>query len=158
MIYDSIEHADRYTAGHAGLEKAFEFLRSGVVNDTLLTGRHLIDGERVFAGVDRYATKPASEAMFEAHRRYADIQVVVSGRETLLWAPLADMQESLLVRPFDPAKDVAKWQLPAEYLSLPLFPGRFVVLFPEDAHAPGVHAAGSPGDEVLKVVFKVALD
>lgn len=47
-------------------------------------GRHEIDGDRVFALVQNYTTNPIEGALYEAHRRYSDIQFVFSGRKTPL--------------------------------------------------------------------------
>ncbi|NDG71800.1 MAG: DUF386 domain-containing protein, partial [Proteobacteria bacterium] len=70
-------------------------------------GRYEIDGDRVFALVQKYTTKPVESALYEAHRRYSDIQFIFSGRETILWAPLAAMSEQTM--PYDEAKDAALW-------------------------------------------------
>lgn len=156
MIYDSLDQVHRYEDLHAGFKKAFEFLRT--LDERAEEGRWVIDGDAVYAGVDRYLTRTLGETLFEAHRRYADVQVVLSGRETLLWSPLQGMEGAELVRPFELEKDVMKWGLAQEYVGVPLFPGRFVILFPEDAHAPGVQAVLGEAEEVLKVVVKVALD
>ncbi|TLD72748.1 DUF386 domain-containing protein [Phragmitibacter flavus] len=154
MIFDTIDQAGRYAPLHAGLAKAFEFLQSLYQGPLPAPGRYEIDGDRVFAGVDSYTTKPLEDALFEAHRKYADVQFLLSGRERILWAPLSMME--VIVREFDTVKDVAKWQPPGEFAELPMEPGRFAVLFPEDAHAPGV--VWGETCEVLKVVVKVALD
>ena len=154
MIFDTMDNAGRYASLHVGLAKAFAYLQGLSPTEPPAQGKYEIDGNKVFVGVDPYTTKPAENALFEAHRKYLDVQVLLKGRETILWAPLSKMES--VVREYDAVKDVAKWQVISEYTELRMEVGRFAVFFPEDAHAPGV-VWGDPCD-VLKVVVKVALD
>ena len=54
----------------------------------LAPGRHEIDGEEVYASVQRHFTKPVAERQYESHRKYIDIQYIHTGREIMYWAPL----------------------------------------------------------------------
>jgi YhcH/YjgK/YiaL family protein len=65
-----------------GLEPAFEFLEQAS-NRELPAGKHPIDGDRFFAIVVRADSRSPETAEFEAHRKYIDIQYLVSGRETI---------------------------------------------------------------------------
>ena len=49
-------------------------------------GRHPIDGEAIFALVSTYETEPEGARSFEAHRKYIDVQYLLSGREIIHWA------------------------------------------------------------------------
>ena len=151
MILDTLENSGRYEGLSAHFVKAFAFLRA--VDGTQALGRHEIDGERVFALVQKYSTKPIESALFEAHRRYVDVQYVHAGRETILWAPLAAMQEETMA--YDAAKEAALFKLVPDVTPLHLSAGYFAVLFPEDAHAPCV--VWEETSEVFKVVVKVAV-
>ncbi len=149
MIQDTLDNSARYEVLNPRFSKAFEFLR--VVDGTLAPGRHQIDGDDVFALVEKYFTKPMDGALFEAHRKYIDVQYIYSGRETILWAPLASMKE--ITRPYDEIKDAAKWKLVPDVTPLHMGAGHFAILFPEDAHAPCVE--WDRPEEVFKVVVKV---
>ena len=46
-------------------------------------------GGGVFAIEQAYESKPRAEGFFESHRKYLDIQVVVTGRETMELADLS---------------------------------------------------------------------
>jgi biofilm protein TabA len=151
MILDTLENSAHYECLSPHFAKAFAFLRT--VDGTQALGRHEIDGDEIFALVQRYETKPLASALFEAHRRYIDVQFVHTGRETILWAPLAAMREETMG--YDPAKEAALFKLVLEATPLQLCAGYFAVLFPEDAHAPCV-VWGEAG-EVFKVVVKVAV-
>ncbi|HEY2574566.1 MAG TPA: YhcH/YjgK/YiaL family protein, partial [Verrucomicrobiaceae bacterium] len=101
MIQDTLPLSARYESLSPRFARAFDFLRT--VDGTQSLGRHEIDGDQVFALVQSYATKPVEEALFEAHRKYIDVQFLFSGRETILWAPLATMREQTMAH--DESKD-----------------------------------------------------
>ena len=59
-----------------------------------------------------------------------------------------------VTRPYDPLRDTEKYgPHPRPGPSIRLLPGRFAILFPGEAHQPGVMAGASPC-EVVKVVVK----
>lgn len=151
MIQDTLDNSAGYEVLGPHFAKAFRFLRA--VDGTQATGRHEIDGDRVFALVQRYSTKPVEGALFEAHRKYIDVQYVHSGREMILWAPLAAMKEETMA--YDGAKDAALWKVVRDVTPLRLGPGHFAVFFPQDAHAPCLEC--EKPEEVFKVVVKVAV-
>lgn len=152
MILDTLDQSARYEAIHPRFAKAFAFLRAMTGNEA--DGRHEIDGDDVFALVQRVTTKPMAEAQFEAHRRYIDIQYVLRGKETILWAPLATMSE--LTRPYEEDKDIAKWRLISAHTPLHMSSGHFTIFYPEDAHAPCV--VWEETGEVTKAVIKIRKD
>ena len=149
MIVDRLENAAQYPFG-AAWDKAFTFLR-GLAPD-VAKGRIPIQGEEIFALVSGYASRPPSEALFEAHRSYVDIQVVLLGREGCEWSP----EETLVPEiPFDPTKDVAFYRRPSQGPGrVELVPGTFVVFFSQDAHMPGLIAGDRP-EQIKKVVVKI---
>lgn len=151
MIAVKLEDAARQVPGGSGLRKAIDFLRRpGAAN--LPDGRHGIDGDKVFALVQRYGTQAAERPRFEAHRKYVDVQFVASGAEVIGWVPLG------LVRvdePYDADKDVCFGEAAGGWTPVRLEAGQLAVLYPEDAHAPRL-AAGAPG-RVAKIVVKVAV-
>jgi biofilm protein TabA len=152
MVHDTIDNAARYEALNSRFAKAFAFLRT--VDGTQTPGRHDLDGDHCFALVQTYETKPKATAKFEAHRKYIDVQFIHSGRETILWAPLAAMREETLA--YDEAKEAALWKLVPDVTELHLSAGHFAILFPQDAHAPCVEWGKS--ERVFKVVVKVAVE
>lgn len=149
MVIDTLEHASLYTSLHPLFQKAFEFLNRTDLN-SLPDGKIQLDGDRLFASVQHYTTQPVSDGKMEAHRRYIDIQYVVSGEEVIGWAPLEEKNE---FTPFDPEKDIGFYF--GETFPETLKAGMFAILYPCDAHLPGRFLV-SPS-EVKKIVIKVAL-
>ena len=148
MILDSITNAGTYRflgdSFVAGLEYLARF------DPITPAGRYSIDGEKLFAIVDRYDTCTSMEKQFESHQRYVDIQFVVSGRERILHAPIDSLVVDAL---YDGEKDITLYAEPRGSSSFLLGPGQFAIFFPSDGHKPGLMAGGR--DSVLKVVVKV---
>ena len=147
MIFDTIAHARDYLGIHPRLDCALKRLAQEDLSALPLGRIAWEDG--VYAVVSTYETRTdASE--FEAHRSYADIQVLLSGAETMEVAPLDSLQE---VRPYDTATDAAFYR--GRGNRFVLTPGSFALLLPQDGHTPCL-AVGMP-QSVRKLVIKVPL-
>jgi biofilm protein TabA len=148
MIHDRLENAAFYSGLSPRFEAAFAWLAA---NDlpSLAEGRIAIEGDDIYALVQRYRTEGREGKAYETHRVYADIQVLVRGRELIAWRPADGLEEA---QAYDPAKDFAGWK-DSGGVELPLEAGDFALFFPQDAHLPKL-AAGE-GAEVMKVVVKV---
>ena len=151
MILDCLPHWRRYATTLPGLEQAFAYLQTLDANTP--TGRYELAGDQVYALVQRYRTKPLHQAALEVHRKYVDVQFILAGRETILWAPLAAL--ITVTQPYDPARDIGFFAMVEGTTPLSLGPGQFSILFPQDGHAPGLEAAGAA--DVVKVVVKIRL-
>ena len=151
MILDCLPHWRQYAATLPGLDQAFEYLQT--LNTDCPTGRYELAGNRIYALVQRYRTKPHAQAALEAHQKYADVQFILAGRETILWAPLAAL--TTVTQPYDPAKDIGFFATVGGTTPLHLGVGHFAILLPQDGHAPGLEADGVT--DVVKVVIKVRL-
>jgi YhcH/YjgK/YiaL family protein len=151
----SINHKSLAIAYFKNPEKwniAFAFLRSGDLTK-LAPGRHDIDGENIYAMMNEYTTKDPDSALFEAHRKYIDIQFMVSGNELIGLAPLSSKTD--VTQPYSDEGDAELFHV-KESKSLKASPGRFFIFFPDDAHSPGIRdGAAMP---VRKVVVKVKVD
>jgi len=135
-----------------GVQKALAFLRRGDLL-SLPAGRFDLDGEQVFAMVQRYVTEAAAAPRFECHRKYIDVQYIAAGIEAIGWAPLGRMT---VTEAYDPDKDIAFGRVAdGGWSPVVLGAGRLLVLYPADAHAPKL-AAGAPSS-VTKIVVKVAV-
>ena len=148
MIIDHLDHADRYVALGSAFKQTFDFLRASDL-ETLAEGRHSLAGDDLFAVVQRYATKPLSEGFWEAHRRYIDLQFIARGTERIGYAPLRRMT----LESHDASRDLSLLRGKGDFLTLT--DGCFMILWPEDAHMPGLQTGRS--GPVLKIVFKIAV-
>jgi YhcH/YjgK/YiaL family protein len=129
------------------VRQALEYLRSTKLGAVSL-GRHDIDGDRLFALVQEYQTRLPGDCVWEAHRRYVDVQYIISGAERMGHASIADAVSRVA---YDPEKDVALFEPGTRFVTLTA--GMFAIFGPDDVHSPCV-AAGEP-QAVRKVVVKV---
>lgn len=150
MLVTDIAHATGNDYLDERFRKAFEFLSRDDLS-SLALGRNKIAGDDVFANVQEYETVSTAEKHFEAHRRYYDVQYVVSGEEVLQYAPLGLACE---VEPFDEGADFGLYEVREQVTEVVLRAGDLAVLAPEDAHKPGCSLGANPVP-VRKIVVKV---
>ncbi len=131
------------------VRQALEYLRTTDMRAVAL-GRHDIDGDRLFALVQEYQTRLPAECVWEAHRRYVDVQYIVRGAERMGHASIADLLPRV---GYDLEKDVALFEPGTRFVTLSA--GMFAIFGPNDVHSPG-NAAGDP-QPVRKVVVKAAV-
>ena len=85
MIFDSLKNLEQYKTVHPRIYRGLQLLR-----DTdfaaLTESRYEVEGEDLFFFLQDYETRPVNDTP-EAHRKYADIQFVLSGREKFDVAP-----------------------------------------------------------------------
>ena len=90
--------------------------------------------------------------MWEAHRQYVDLQYVVSGEESIGFVHLS----RTIPGEYEAAKDFLPLQAAADF-QIKLVPGDFVVLFPHDAHMPGMSFDPAKPSQVRKIVIKIRI-
>lgn len=96
-------------------------------------------------------TAPHGENYPEAHRRFIDVQYLVSGNE--LMGVATEKSEPAIHQPYDDERDIIFYQdAPHETLVL-MQPGNFAVFFPQDIHRPNC-ALNAP-EAIRKVVVKI---
>ncbi len=131
-------------------ECAFEFLLS--LTPDAEEKEYKLNGDRIFARVMSYETKLPEDAVLEAHRRYVDIQMVLSGSEGFECFPIDSLEIDKL---YDELKDVEFYRRTAPGpVRIDMYPGMFLTLFPQDAHMPSLMINDTP-DVVKKVVVKL---
>ena len=153
MIVTDLNHIDHQVPMAPSLRKAFDFLRGRNIHE-LSDGRVDVDGDRVFALVQRYESMRMEVPKFEYHRKYIDVQFIASGEEVIGWATSETMK---ITEAYDEKKDICFGTVAAaKWTPVHLQAGQIMVLWPEDAHAPKL-AAGEPA-RVMKIVIKVAVE
>jgi biofilm protein TabA len=146
------ELATSYYKNKERWDKAFTFLNNTDLSN-LEVKRYDIDGNNLYALVSEYTSKNEDAADFEAHRKYIDIQYVISGKEIMEVTPLASLKKVLV--PYDETKDI-------EFMTVEKKSGHkadqtnFFIFFPSDAHRPGMK--DGPNSPVKKIVIKLKVD
>lgn len=153
MVITDLKYATDQIIITNGIKKALDFLRDTRLQE-LPVGRIDIDGDTVFALVQSYQSRMEHhEPKFELHRKYVDVQYLVSGAEIMAWA----MHDAFTqTTDYNQETDVMLGTIPADEWTPVRFPvGRVIVFYPTDAHASGL-VVDQPED-VKKVIIKVAL-
>lgn len=149
MVTDNIANADKYVSLHPEFRAVFEALKA-YTEDTPAE-KNVIDGEKAFINYSSYVNKDAGECKFESHKKYIDIQFVVSGREFIdvCAADGLTYTENRLDE-----GDIAFFETPEKFSTADLGAGDFVILFPGEAHRPLVAPDGVP-TKTFKAVAKI---
>jgi len=149
MILDSLAHRHLYDALGRRFSLAFEALEQNIGDRD--DGTYELDGPSVRAIVQRYQTRPIEKCAWEAHRKFIDVQFIVSGIEQIGWRPIEQLRSR---EPYNAERDV-EFLDGDEGEQITLSAGMFAIFFPTDAHRPCI-AVEQPA-QVAKVVVKIAV-
>ena len=152
MIIGKMADRQRYFEVHSKFREAFEFIKNAVEGG-IEVGKYELDGKALFASVQEYTTKAAEECRYEAHRKYIDIQYIVSGAEVMR---VCDINSAEINGGFNEGADVGFYKGGDGYVEAVIEAGQYGIFFPEDVHMPCIaYTAPAP---VKKIVVKVAVD
>ncbi len=145
MIIDTLANLGKYVALNPLFQDVVDYINN---NDlaSMPTGKVLIKGNELYANFTVAKGKTKAEAKLESHDVMIDIQIPFNVPESMGYTPRTDLDE----QPYNAEKDITFYDgLAQQYITV--HPGMFVILFPQDAHAPCV----SEASEIRKVIFKV---
>ncbi|GAA4436486.1 YhcH/YjgK/YiaL family protein [Pontibacter saemangeumensis] len=149
MVLDSLQNARRYYSLHPLFTHAFRFLKETDLMKLSL-GQQAIVGRDLFAIISEGSGIPEKDAKLEVHRKYIDIQYVISGTDHMGWKSLALCAEPS--EPYTAEREAAFFpDKTSNWFDVPA--GYFTIFFPDDAHAAMVTE-----ETVRKVVLKIALE
>ena len=139
------------------LQKRFEKAMAWLAAESwkgLPLGKHPIDGDDVFALISEYDSKLLSQGKLETHRVYADVQMVIEGEEWMFSRAEAGLETSV---PYNADNDIDFRVGDSKGCdAIHMLPGQVVVLFPSDAHMPGISVDEQP-KHIHKLVMKVRM-
>ncbi len=150
MIYTTLGALDALRGMHPNLDTAIAYAQTHDLQQLPL-GKTVIDGEAVFVNVMEAATRPAAGAAFEVHRRYADLQIDLEGREGFG----VTLGAAAVTQAYDEPSDFGLTT--GETEASGVLGGARCVLFPAgEPHMPTL-AVGDAGQRVRKAVFKIEM-
>lgn len=149
MILDNIKNADAYYALGENFKAGFEFIKNNNLKE-MATGEYEIIEGKVRANIQEYTTK--DEGLFEAHRKYVDIQYVISNKEIMEVVDVADLEPN---SEYNVEKDYQFFNDSVKSDALKVEEGYFTVFFPQDAHKPCMKIGKN--ETVKKVVIKILI-
>ena len=125
---------------------AYEFLSNTDLKNLPL-GRYYFDNS-IYANVEEYETKDRHQ--YESHRKYIDIQYIITGSENML---VDTLDHLTLKTPYDPVLDRTFYfsnDCKNEHL---VKEGEYMIFYPEDGHMPCL--IDERPSYVKKIVFKI---
>lgn len=152
MIYDNLKNLGCYHFTQAGIAQVLEAAKA-YTPENFPNTRIVLDGDNVFMNMPAYETHGLEKAAMEAHRKYVDVMVMVEGRETIYVKNADRLQD--VYSPYEEGRDALLAKMDGDAIPVDMRPGDFLVLLPQDAHAPGCHA-GDPC-KVKKIIGKVRI-
>jgi biofilm protein TabA len=153
MIYGLLKNIEAECSFYStALQKGLTYLKNTNLQD-LSPGKHLIDGETLFAVVSDYTTEPKEMRRPEGHEKYIDIQYVASGEEILgcsFATPESTVSEDKLK-----TDDVVFYNTVENETDIKLTAGAYAIVFPQDIHRPG--CTNLTNLQVRKIVVKIKI-
>lgn len=144
---DTKEFARQYHLNKKYWDEAFAYLKNTNLS-TIAKGKYPIDGDNVFASVTTDSTKDFEKTNWESHKKYVDIQYVITGEEKIGVCPVT---KATVTKPYDEKRDAANYSADGKlYIAKS---GTFFIFFPSDAHRPNITTGGNKVDK--KIVIKV---
>lgn len=147
---NKLAFAAQYHKHREWWDKAFVYLKNTDLLN-LKPGTYPIDGENVFAIVAEANKKDFELTKWESHRKYQDIQMVITGKEKMGKANISTLN---ITEPYLETKDILFYSGDGEYYLAE--PNTFFIFFPQDAHRPDIKVRGYETDK--KIVIKVKTD
>jgi len=134
------------------LVKALAFMEK-IDFSTYEKGKYELDGDKIKANVNLYATQPVADRRPEKHDKYIDVQIVLEGEEKIGYL---DYKSDFTVTEDNMAsKDVAFYNVTGENF-ITLKAGDFAILFPWEVHRPNCQSGDKPC-QMKKVILKVKM-
>ena len=149
MIKDKLTNADIYYGISEKLTQGLEWLKNNNLTE-IPDGKYFIDDEKLYVNIQTYETK--DDAPFEAHRKYADIQYMIKGTETI---GITHYLNCSTIDEYNKEKDIEFLHCNKFSSRQVLNEGEFCILYPQDAHQPSLHY--DKKQKVKKAVVKVLL-
>ncbi|YCM46916.1 YhcH/YjgK/YiaL family protein (plasmid) [Verrucomicrobiaceae bacterium 227] len=106
----------------------------------------------IFLIEEAYFTKQPADVRWEAHREWADVQVILAGVERMDVATVGNLK---LVEDLSPQRDMLYFESYEEGSALRLEAGDVAIYLPVDGHRPGLQIGKA--ELVRKLVVKVRL-
>ena len=155
MIFDKLKNAPTYAGMSDNFRKAIEFMLSKDFS-VMPAGKYEIDGKEVYATIYDETGMPTDKERYECHRDYADIQLVLTNGERMLYTEIGSCEN---FTDYNDVKDIL-FCTAENGVELKFKGGDFAIFFPQDAHMPGMCLPENAGKEDLitkKLVIKVKM-
>ncbi len=152
MIITDLTNLESYKAMSKNMRVAIEYLES-INLDSIEDGTYPVLDDDIFVVVSTYITREHGESKYEAHRKYIDIQTLISGEEMIFCNQVNHMEPD---GAYNIEKDKLNFKDQAGEVSIHLKPGMVTIFYPSDVHKACCNVCDEP-KLVRKLVAKVKL-
>ncbi|UKS54049.1 YhcH/YjgK/YiaL family protein [Mycoplasma feriruminatoris] len=149
MIYDKLSNLNRYLNIHKNIDFAINFINQTNLKD-LKDGINVIS-DTLFYNKFITNTIEKNNAVFESHKKYLDLHILISGDEFIGHEFVDDLNEQV---EYNLKDDVCLYKTKT---TKTIYQNNqsFALFFFTDAHSPKIKANC---DQITKVVFKILYD
>ena len=148
MIADYADKLNTYEEFKGYADMVQQFIKKQK-EENLPEGRYDLENG-IFALVQKYTTKPLDGAQMESHKKYCDLQYIVSGNEKIYWPSLRKLT---VVDDHTEDGDYLLYESGVDQGYTLMKRGMFGFYAPEDGHMPSI--AVTDPEPVTKIVFKI---
>lgn len=148
MIISNLHNSTRIESLHPQFKKLFDYIKQNeLLNHEL--GRITLDGDDLFINNVYLDAVEKENQVLEVHKEYIDVHILLAGKEAIGWKAAEELTQE--TQPYEPEKDCALYaDQPTAFAELK--PGEFVIVYPEDPHAPAIGKG-----KIRKLIAKVRL-
>lgn len=152
MIFDMIANIKEYTCiPYSGqIQNIIQELDFSSIN----CGDNEIRGRELFLKKIIFSSDFLPPEFFEAHRKYADLHLIIEGEELI---HMANKVESIPASEYNSELDYELFSSDATISTIQLKKNRFALFMPGEIHKSGGFTL-EPGRNPQKIVFKIACE
>ncbi len=134
MIHCNLKDSERIESLHPLLKELFDYVKSHDFTDVPY-GRIELEGKDLFINYSEVKGMKKEDQVLEYHQQYMDVHIPLSAPEIFGWKATRDLNH--LCKEYDAEKDFAlSDDKPTSFVEIAI--GEFVIVYPEDAHAPNI--------------------
>lgn len=131
MLISSIKNYKNILKFFPQLDIVFDYILKNISSKTI-DGKYNIT-KTIYVNVQTCDPKPKKEQLLEKHKKYIDLQYIISGKEKIGWK-FFDKTFKVLKK-YNSKNDISFYSNPPDtFINLKV--GEFAIFFPEDTHAP----------------------
>jgi YhcH/YjgK/YiaL family protein len=150
MVIDKLKNGIYYYGLGAKIQKALEFLKNTNLAE-LEPGKYEIEKDDIYAMIFEYETKPVDGVLWEAHKKYIDIQYMIKGSEKMGYTNGENIMTTI---EYDEEKDILFGTAKGDFMTVE--EGMFVIFAPQDGHMPSINI--EKPEKVKRAVVKILVD
>jgi len=148
MIISNLPNSKRIECLHPLFKTLFDYVKSHDLLNTEL-GRITLDGDDLFINNVNPQCVEEKDQVLELHQDYIDVHILLEGRERIGWKAVEDVKNC--IQEYNKEGDCALYKdIPTSFVDL--VPGQFIVVYPEDPHAPVIGKG-----KIRKLIAKVRI-